>query len=88
MLLAFYLLFIWLRFFLGFSYSTLSRVRRKAGNANIKRELTENWSEIYKEAVKEVRDDAFRIDLIPDTVPWTVDDFLEKNINELLKMIH
>ena len=71
------------------------RVRRKAGNANIKKELTENWSEIYEEAVGEVRDKAenakpftFKVGLIPETVPWTVDDFLEKNTNALVAMIH
>ena len=68
-------------------------VRRKFGNTNIKNELNYNWKDVYDRAVAKVvhksrhMQPKFDLSKIPEDVPWTIEDFLTKDVDELIEMI-
>ena len=69
--------------------------KHEFGNTNLRKELKENWSDIYDRAVKKVfikAKDAeifpFDTKKIPQEASWSVEDFLTKSPKELVFMIH
>ncbi len=82
----------------GYAFADAVGVDRKheLGNTNIRNKLRENWSDIYEKAVRQVLtkakrySTAFNFDTasIPVEVVWTVEDFLTRNTEELVEMLH
>lgn len=68
--------------------------KNKKGSTLTKNDLKDSWEEIYADAVEATREKASHItgsfiDLskIPKTAPWTLEDFLEKSVDELRSMV-
>ena len=90
----------WLDEIDSFRYAFIDAVgadeKHELGNTNIRNRLHENWTSIYKKAVRHVLTKAKRYSkvlfldttIIPVEASWTVEDFLTKETESLDSMIH